>query len=199
MLMTPSRQSALHRCTPLWSYAAVTPSVHVKNVCAGQHERRTTVQLPRSQKSFQGAVRERTQSNTACQAPQSIMTGEWRGLSKQGWQEETISKNSGCCLRQAWGFGSPAWPGVEEFSLVPSAAHSFIAGNSPAPSHLCPRSFKPKLAKVIWINSSAAKWWLRCLRGLMQDHHCITAGAQTAFQAGEEGVSNKSCNWKRYT
>lgn len=131
--------------------------------------------------------------------PNPLWQGEWRGLSKQGWQEETISKNSGCCLRQAWGFGSPAWPGVEEFSLVPSAAHSFIAGNSPAPSHLCPRSFKPKLAKVIWINSTAAKWWLRCLRGLMQDHHCITAEAQTAFQAGEGGVSTKSCNWKRYT
>lgn len=40
---------------------------------------------------------------------------EWWGLSKRGWQEETISKTSGCCSRRAlrgwegW-FGGPVWP-----------------------------------------------------------------------------------------
>lgn len=114
---------------------------------------------------------------------------EWWGLSKQGWQEETISKNSGCCLRQAWGFGSP---GLVELSFVPSTAHSFIAGNSPAPPCFMPSLFTAKAGQS-YLNKHQ-----RCR---MTAKVCKSSDAGAAHPLHHSRDSNsipgtKSCNWK---
>lgn len=76
------------RCTPQYptvalqrgGYAIVAPFVHAHiRICgltqthALAHQGRATVQLAHSQESFHWVVRERNQSNMACQAPESIM------------------------------------------------------------------------------------------------------------------------------